>query len=151
VISLFKKKIRDVTDPVLGVLRYTRDTEGDFWEVLETPVDTRNSVKLDFGTVAGSSDGPDNQAIAAFSSYLRRPEKLWALIDATVIDLVANDIDGVSIKTAKQHFYIYSLTLDTETKFEVGFHAQNKDIFVEIFVKNGSVTNMERDDGCCAV
>ena len=91
-ISLFKKKAKDVIDPTLGALRYSVDSEDEYWEVLATPVDTRNSVELDFGTVAGTGDGPNQESISAFSSYLRRPEKLWAMFDETVIRVVENDI-----------------------------------------------------------
>lgn len=150
-ISFFKKKAKEVTDPSLGILRYTEDSEGPYWEVLETPSDTRNSVEIDFAAVAGTYDGPDPQAIAAFSSKIKRPQTLWGLIDDSFISLVAGDFYGLAPSNASDHFYLRSLTLESPQKFEVGFHARTKDIFVEIFIENGVVANVERDDGCCTM
>lgn len=150
-ISIFKRRPKPIHHPTLGILRYKHDGVEEFWEVAESSADTRSSVNLDFCAVFGTVDGPDYRAIDAFCRFLRKPQLLWALVDETVLDLVRSDIEGVSVASVKNHFYIRSLTVGTESNFEVGLHAKDRDIFIELFVRDGRVSNMERDDGCCSM
>jgi hypothetical protein len=150
-ISLFRKKVPDVSAASLGQLRYFLDRKDEHWELVDNPIDTRNGIELDFGAVSGSSDGPNQSSITAFVEHLKKPNILWNCISAEFIQMVQNDLKGLTMESVHDYLYIRSLSVESDKNFEVGFHAHEKDIFMEIFVQNGVVTKVERDDGCCAV
>ena len=55
----------------------------------------------------------------------------------------------LNMHDVKNKFYIKSLTCSSKDKFEFGLHSTERDIFVELFCRNGVVTEVYIDEGCC--
>ena len=151
----FKSKSPKVQDATLGTLIYYKDKVDEYWEVERRLIKSQDSLDIDFSTVAGDKAGPNSQALEDFKYLLSKPTILWELLDQKlhgqkVVAQLEDDIHDISLDAAPQHLYIRSLAMDSINKFEVGFHTKADDIFYELFVRNGKVMKVERDEGCCS-
>ena len=147
--NIFGKKIPNIDAPVIGSLKY--DKKEQYWELAKYPKDLLNGLGLNFCCISGGVDGPDGQHIEEFTRFIKKPNLLWALIDKRFIEKASEELSGVTESNVKDHFYIYSLTLTNESEFELGFHARNVDVFIELYIVGNTVTNIEKDVGCCTV
>lgn len=149
--NIFKPKPSNVSIQGIGEFKYYKDKVDEYWELNSKYSDTENAIDLDFCALTGSSSEINFSAKKKAMELLAKPNKLWELVNEEFIKSVSKDINEISKATVKNHFYIKSLTIESESSYEVGFHALNLDIFLELFVRNGSVNKLEKDYDCCGV
>lgn len=136
---------------VSGLGKATFNSEESAWELNEQPKDLTSGLDLKFCCISGDVQGPNQKNVQAFIRYIESPELLWKFIGNKFQRKASENIPEITINNFKDHFYIYSLTLSSPNEFEVGFHALNIDIFIELFIVDDVITNIEKDVGCCTV
>jgi hypothetical protein len=141
--------IPDMHIPELGRLKY--DKKEECWEVVDNPKDINNGLELGYAVISGTTSGPSKSNIEAFLHYIKNTDSLWDYADKRFLNMASKHISNIDHANIKDNFYIRSLTLTNQNEFEVGFHARNIDVFIELFVRGGMVINLEEDIGCCAV
>ena len=134
----------------LGDFRYLKDETDEYWEMTSEFSDPGNSIQLDFCAIDGNSDEVSKSAKDAVIELLKDPAILWSLVDDRFLDAAKEDAPEMTKASIKKHFFIKSLNVSNSGFFEVGFHRKGKDIFLELFVREGSVTEIHKDYGCCA-
>ena len=147
--KFFGQSTPDIDAPIIGSLKY--DIEEQYWELVQSPKDLLNGLDCNFCCIAGGIEGPNNKHIEEFTRLIKKPDLLWEFINHKVIEKASEDISGVTESNVREHFYIRSFTFTNENEFELGFHARNIDIFIELFIVGNSITNIEKDVGCCTV
>ena len=147
--DLFRKKPKPISIEGLGDFRYFKDKFDEYWEA-DSTVDIRgDSIDVDFFAISGDRLGVNEQGKAHALDLAKDSEKIWLLIDHRFTALVENEIANCNVANVREHFYIKSIAIEDDTSWEVGFHCKTEDVFVEVFVRNGAVTNLEKDYGCC--
>ncbi|MEL7023512.1 MAG: hypothetical protein AAGL69_07155 [Pseudomonadota bacterium] len=146
----FKSKPDDVHIEGLGAFRYFEDEVDKYWELTSVFGDPANAIRLDFCAVDGDSNGTKETAKDALLALLNDPTALWSLVDHKVVEAVKGGASEINEANFKEHFFVKTLTVSDFGFFEVGFHSKSKDVFLELFVRQGVVTDMDRDYGCCA-
>ena len=136
---------------VKGIGRVTFNAEESVWELNEQPKDLTKGLDLNFCCISGDAQGLTPKNVQAFIRYIESPELLWKFIGNKFQRKASENIPEITLNNFKEHFYIYSLTLTNPNEFEVGFHARNIDIFIELFIVNDVIKNIEKDVGCCTV
>ena len=144
--NLFRKKITK-NIPDLGEFTYFKDSEYEYWE-------TDSSVgklpeKFDFGAINGNIDGPDLDALSTFKIYAQAPDKLLFFLNDLFFEKLLEQFGPLTIEQVKNKFYLKSLTCASKDKFEYGYHSVEGDFFIELFYRNGEVTEVYLDEGCC--
>jgi hypothetical protein len=147
--KIFRKSPIEII--IRGVGKATFNFEEKAWELNERPEDLTNGLDLNFCCIYGDEQGPNQKSVQALIRYINAPDLLWKYIDNRFQKKAAEDIPEITMNNFKEHFYIYSLTLSSPNEFEVGFHARNIDIFIELFIVNGLISNIEKDIGCCTL
>jgi len=136
---------------LVGLGKATFNTEESAWELNEQPKNITNGLDLSFCCISGNKQGPHQNNVKAFSRFIESPTLLWKFIDNKSQIKALEDIPEITTDNFQEHFYIYSLTVFRPNEFEVGFHARNIDIFIELFIVNNTIKNIEKDVGCCTV
>jgi hypothetical protein len=136
---------------IMGLGKATFNAEESAWELNEQPKDLTRGLDLRFCCISGDNQGPNQKNVEAFIRYIESPELLWKFIGNKFQNKASENIPEITVNNFKEHFYIFSLTLSSPNEFEVGFHARNIDIFIELFIVNDLIINIEKDVGCCTV
>lgn len=136
---------------IIGLGKATFNTEESAWELNEQPKNLTHGLDLSFCCISGNEQGPNQNNVKAFTRYIESPNLLWKFIDTKCQIKASEDIPEITTNNFKDHFYISSLTLSSPNEFEVGFDARNMDIFIELFIVNNTIKNIEKDVGCCTV
>jgi hypothetical protein len=147
--NIFGQSIPNIDAPIIGSLKY--DREEKYWELVRSPKDLINGLDFNFCCITGGIEGPSSVHIEEFTRLIRNPDLLWGFINSKVIEKASKDILGVTESNVREYFYIRSFTFTNENEFELGFHARNIDMFIELFIVGNSITNIEKDVGCCTV
>ena len=147
--NFFKTKVPNITIQNLGEFKYYKDKTDQYWERTKKYTDNENSIDIDFLALSGEPSKINFIAENYAKKLINNPNKLWSLADGEFIKSASEDIAEISNENVKKHFYIKSLTIETESSFEIGFHAYKPDVFIELFVVNGTVSKLEKDYGCC--
>ncbi|WP_444942468.1 hypothetical protein ACJJI3_11070 [Microbulbifer sp. ZKSA004] len=142
-----KNKAKTMRLDSLGEFSYFNDGRDEYWKV-EKPVGLLPS-RFDFGAVSGSLEGPYQVALDVFQFYAERPENLYSYLNDLFYSKLKEKYGDLTIKDIQSNFYLKSLTCESKEEFEFGFHSYSDDVFVELFCKAGSVTEVHIDEGCC--
>ena len=134
----------------LGDFRYTKDGIDEYWELISELRDSNNSIEIDFCTINGNTAGAYESAENTVIALLKNPTALWALVDEEFLSSAKEDIPELTKERIKEYYFIKTLTVSDSGSYEIGFHSKDKDIFLELFVREGSVTEIHKDYGCCA-
>lgn len=147
--NIFKSKPSNISIQGLGELKYYKDKTDEYWTLIENYKDLKNSIDLNFCAIEGTSIETNGSATKIMMYLINNPNKIWELVDDKFIKLAAEDIIGIRVNSVNEHFYIRSIASTSEESYEIGFHAVNIDIFLEVFVRNGIVDSIEKDYRCC--
>lgn len=150
-LSIFKPKPDPLYVDEIGHFNYHKDSSDEYWELTSPYVDNLNCLNIDFCALEGDKNGPDAQALETLQNLLKTPNTLWQFTNSKFLSVACQDNNQISIDTVSVHFYIKSLTIKNKDSFEVGYHSSDADIFIELFIRNGIVDNIEKDYGCCDV
>jgi hypothetical protein len=142
-----KKKEKTMNFYGLGEFSYSNDGTDEYWSI-EQPVGKLPS-KFNFGAICGNLEGPNSEALEAFSFYAEKPENLYSYLNELFYSKLKEKFGNLTIKDIQTDFYLKSLTCTSKEEFEFGFHSNKKDIFIELFFRGGSVTEVHLDEGCC--
>lgn len=142
-----KKKAKTIQLDGLGEFSYSHDGTDEYWGV-EQPVGKLPD-EFDFGAIYGNLEGPNPEALEAFHFYAEKPENLYSYLNELFYSKLKEKLGDLTIKDVQADFYLKSLTCTSKEEFEFGFHSKKKDIFVELFCRGGSVTEVHLDEGCC--
>lgn len=145
--NLFRKKeiIKEI--PGLGEFTYYKDAEDEYWK-RESPVGMFSD-KFNFGAITGNIDGPSLDALFVFKKYANNPDELASYISKLFLDELLDEFGALTVEEVKSKFYLKSLTCTSKNEFEFGYHSWEGDVFVESFYRNGTVTEVYLDKGCC--
>ena len=141
------KKSKTIQLDGLGEFSYTNDGVDEYWGI-EQPVGGLNH-KFDFGAISGTQEGPSSEALETFRLYAEKPEVLYNYLNELFYSKLREKFGDVTIKDIQKDFYLKSLTCTTKEKFEFGYHSNEKDIFIELFFRGNSVSEVHLDEGCC--
>jgi hypothetical protein len=152
--SIFSKlfsKPKKITRHIdgLGEFVFFNDEEDSYWEV-ERPL-LNLPTGFDFGAIEGNVDSIDSGAINEFIVIAQDPDKLFDMLGSAFLTKIEAHFDELTLVTVRNEFYIKSLTISNKLEYEFGLHSRSKDIFVELFVRNGRVSEVHLDEGCCSV
>jgi hypothetical protein len=142
-----KKNAKTIHLDGLGQFVYCNDGTDEYW-FIEQPV-AKLLTKFDFGAISGSVEGPNPEALEAFRFYAEKPENLYSSLNELFYSKLKEKFGVLTIKDVQTDFYLKSLTCASREEFEFGFHSLKNDIFVELFCRGGSVTEVHLDEGCC--
>jgi len=142
-----KKNAKTIHLDGLGQFAYCNDGTDEYW-FIEQPV-AKLLTKFDFGAISGSLEGPNPEALEAFRFYAEKPENLYSSLNELFYSKLKEKFGVLTIKDVQTDFYLKSLTCASREEFEFGFHSLKNDIFVELFCRGGSVTEVHVDEGCC--
>jgi len=147
--NFFKTKLPNIIIQDLGEFKYFEDKTDQYWERTTKYIDDDNSIVIDFLALSGKPSQINFIAESLAKKLINNPDKLWSLVGSQFFESASEDIVDISTENVKKHFYIRSLVIETENSYEVGFHACKLDVFIELFVVNGTVSKLEKDYGCC--
>jgi hypothetical protein len=142
-----KKKAKTMHLDGLGEFSYSNDGIDEYWGI-EQPVG-KLPTKFDFGAISGSLEGPNPKALEAFRFYAEKPENLYSYLNELFYSKLKAKFGDLTIEDVQTDFYLKSLTCTSRKEFEFGFHSIKNDIFVELFCRDGFVTEVHIDEGCC--
>ncbi|WNC67482.1 hypothetical protein RI845_13260 [Thalassotalea nanhaiensis] len=142
-----RKKSVTFEVPELGAFEYFKDEVDEYWQI-ENPVG-KLPEKFDFGAIDGNLNGPREDALNEFIKLARKPEVLFTYLNDLFFREIKPTFGQLSVEDVRSKFYLKSLTCSEKGKFEFGFHAIEKDVFVELFFRNGIVKEVHIDEGCC--
>lgn len=148
--SIFKPQPPAIHIDGLGDFRYSKEGIDEYWELVSELKDLDNSIELDFCAIDGNPAGVYESSKDAVVALLNNPTTLWSLVDEKFMASVIEDAPELTKESIKEHYFIKSLTVSELGSFEIGFHSRDKDVFLELFVREGSVTEIHKDYGCCA-
>jgi hypothetical protein len=142
-----KKNAKTIQLDGLGKFVYCNDGTEEYW-FIEQPV-AKLPTKFDFGAISGNVEGPNPEALEAFRFYAEKPEHLYFYLNELFYSKLKEKLGVLTIKDVQTDFYLKSLTSASREEFEFGFHSHKNDLFVELFCRGGSVTEVHLDEGCC--
>jgi len=125
------------------------DTD-EYWELISELRDPNNSIDLGFCAIDGNPAGVYEPAKDTVVALLNNPTTLWSFVGERFLSSAKEDIPELTKDRIKDHYFIKSLTVSDSDSFEIGFHSKDKDVFLELFVREGTVTEIHKDYGCCA-
>ena len=143
----FAKKRVTLSIDGLGEFTYHKDRVDEYWKI-EKPVGNL-PVLFDFGAISGSREGPNPDALEKFRYLSKNVEELYGLVDARFFQEIRARFGELHLNDVRDQFFIKSLTCSSKDKFEFGLHAYESDVFLEFFYRNGTVTEVHIDEGCC--
>ena len=138
----FFKKSRSIQHPNLGELVFVDDGVGTYWEIIKYS-------DFALAAITGSDAGPTSRATSAFLDLIGNTDKLFTLINSEFLEIIKPEHEICEVSEVKQLFRLHSLTVESAEHYEVGFHSNSQDIFVELFVRDGTVKEIYKDVGCC--
>lgn len=145
--NIFRKK--QITKEILGLGEFTyfKDSEDECWK-RESPVGKLRD-KFNFAAISGNIDGPNVGALFIFEKYASNPDELTSYIDEVFLNKLAEKFGALTVEEVKSKFYLKSLSCTSKDEFEFGYHSLEGDFFIESFYRNGTVTEVHLDEGCC--
>jgi len=141
------KKAINLSVKDLGEFTYYKDKVDEYWET-EKPVGKLPN-RFNFGAINGKLEGPDPEALEMFKYLSTNVDEIFNLVNSLFFEKVLSTFGELNIDDVKNKFFIKSLTCSSKNKFEFGLHSIERDIFVELFCRNGVVTEVHIDEGCC--
>ncbi len=146
--NIFRKRAaKTIQIDGLGEFSYTNDGTDEYWGI-EQPAGMLPT-KFDFGAVSGNLEGPNLEALETFRFYAEKPEKLYSYLNELFHSKIKEKFGDIKVNNVLDDFYVKSLTCTSREEFEFGLHSIKSDIFVELFCRGGSVTEVHLDEGCC--
>lgn len=149
--NIFKAKPPNISIQGLGEFKYFKDKADEYWELISKYRDPENSIDIDFCALLGTPNEVGLSAKNIAIELLNNPSKIWKFADDEFLNCASEDISDVTKNSIKEYFYIKTFTAENSDSFEIGFHAYNSDVFIELFVRGGEISNIEKDYGCCDV
>lgn len=131
----------------LGEFEFFNNGEDRYWQV-ERPV-MNLPPEFDFGAINGDVHTIDSNAMKCFKEIAQQPDQLFVLLTDDFLAKAQPHFDKLSFETVRDEFYVKSLTTSNEFEYEFELHSRSKDIFIELFVRDGNVTEVHLDEGCC--
>jgi hypothetical protein len=131
----------------LGEFSYSNDGTDEYWGIEQAV--GKLPTKFDFGAISGNLEGPNPEALETFRFYAKKPEKLYSYLNELFYSKLKEKFGDLTLTDVQTDFYLKSLTCTSREEFEFGFHSLKTDLFVELFYRGGSVTEVYLDEGCC--
>lgn len=133
----------------MGVFEYYKDKHGEYWKIEQPTLSLPK--EFDFGALQGTSEGTSTNAQVAFEYYASNPGQLFGFLDQRFESVASKHIDAFKLDAVEKEFLVKSLAVNDKENFECGFHSRSKDLLIEIFVRNGAMSELYSDEGCCEV
>ena len=131
----------------VGCFEFYKDKVDQYWQVEKPVLDL--PPKFDFGAIEGDANEMNADAFICFKKYAANPCALYKLLPDVFFSTASPHFDNLNIDNVEEEFYIKSLTTTGLDRFEFGLHSKSKDIFIEIFVREGEAKEVFLDSGCC--
>ena len=141
------KKTVSISIKGLGEFTYYKDKIDEYWQT-EKPVGKLPN-QFDFGAIHGDIDGPNSEALETFKYFSTNVEEIFNLVNSLFFEKVSPKFGKLNINQVKSKFFIKTLTCSSKNKFEFGLHSLESDVFIELFCRNGVVTEIHIDEDCC--
>ena len=140
-----KNEQTKISHPQLGRLEYFSDSNDSYWELKEPWKDTRCSANFDFIALPGDENGPFEYSIPFFNSKKENLNSLWDLLQNPLKAVISDKFSEKEGEEPKEVFYLKSLTMDSEEKWDVGFQCNHRNAFVEFHMLGESVQGLDID------
>lgn len=144
---LRKSNVRTMTNPNLGLLTYVDDGTSEYWEVSDSSPGALSNFIL--AGIAGDMKGPNADALVEFLRLIATPDELFTLVGDEFVNKSKPELDLSGSSAARDHFDLVSLTVTAPGHYEFGLHANRHDVFIESYVRDGRVSEVHKDIGCC--
>lgn len=127
----------------IGTFAYNNDGKSEYWEV-EGPV-AQLPLGFEFGAISGTKEEINSEAKESFIKYANQPEELLLLIPSQCYEKISKYIPNTSPENLTCEFFIKSLSTTSKFDFEFGLQSKTKDLFIEIFIRNGRFSEIYID------
>lgn len=133
----------------LGEFEFYNDGTDRYWKI-ERPISNLPE-EFEFGVIAGDVHTIEQGALDFFKKAAENPAILFSLLNDEFISKASENVSNVDKSNIQEEFYLRSLTTSDIDSYEFGLHSRSKDIFIELFVRKGEVSEIYVDEGCCEV